>query len=386
MAKKKVEKAVEKAVEEEKKDSMEGLSVDPDTGEVTSNEIEDKKSELRKKFFNLQNYREKTNLAEVEYKKQEWINMSPGFKDTTKLPGIPIGHTTMNYGKSDVGKTTMLVEAGAYAIKQGILPILVITENKFSWDRAEKMGLYKDFCIVHNGVETIEEGWERIMEHLEDLEKGKMQKESGISNVIFLWDSIGATPSRRELDASKANFENLRKIREAMVTGGKAPAEKSSSGGMMVTAKVLREKFTRDLCHKINKTRESDCPYDATLLIVNHAYTAPPAMPNAPSTLKPYGGDAIWLAATLVFRMGGVMSNSSKVIATKNGTDVSFAIKSALNVEKNHITEIAAKGKIICTDHGFVKDDKAAIDKYKKEHKDGWDLQYDSYWDAVSDE
>jgi len=91
------------------------------------------------------------------------------------------------------------------------------------------------------------------------------------------------------------------------------------------------------------------------------------------------------LASTLVFRMGGIMSRSSKVTAVSKGDTVSFAIKSALVVDKNHITNIAAKGNILCTDHGFILDDKATIDAYKKEYKDGWDLQYDVYWDHVND-
>jgi hypothetical protein len=279
----------------------------------------------------------------------------------------------------------MLVEAGAYALKQGILPILILTENKFSWERAETMGLYEDFCIVHKGVQTIEEGWERVREHLQDLENGVLQKTMGVSDVLFLWDSIGATPSKAELENSDENFEKLRKIREAEVAGGKIPKDDTRHGGMMVTAKVLREKFTRDLAHKLNATREEDCPYNAAMLVVNHAYTAPPKPPATISTLEPYGGDALWLASSLVFRMGGVSSRSSNVTATKDGVEVSFAIKSALVVAKNHVTNVKTTGgKIICTDHGFIEDSPKSIDEYKAKYRNGWDLNFDKYWNSVS--
>jgi hypothetical protein len=284
----------------------------------------------------------------------------------------------------------MLVEAGAKALEQGILPILIITENKFSWDRAETMGLYEDECLVHSGIKTIEEGWEVCNNYMDDLKSGKFQKdtkhivEGGISNVIFLWDSIGATPSKAEFENAKHNAESLKKVREAAVAG-KEIKDNSKHGGMMVTAKVLKEKFTRGLIHKVNETRESTCPYNMTMLIVNHAYVAPPAFVGGMSSLKPNGGDAIWYASSLVFRMGGVTSNSSKVKATKNGIDVSFAIKSALVVEKNHISNVATSGKIICTDHGFIQDDKKVIDAYKAKYKDDWDLVYeDKNWDSVS--
>lgn len=368
-----------KKKEDENIVEQDGVKVNAETGEV----VED--APVRKKKFDLKSYRSKANIVEIEYKPQEWIDMSKGFKEVTRLPGLPIGHMIMNYGRSDVGKTTMLVEAGAKAIEQGILPILIITENKFSWDRAETMGLYEDECLVHSGIKTIEEGWEVCSNYIAQLEDGSFQKETGISDVIFLWDSIGATPSKAELDTAKHNAEALRKVRESKVAG-KEVKDTSKHGGMMVTAKVLKEKFSRDLIHKINKTREATCPYNVTMLIVNHAYIAPPAMPGGVATLKPNGGDAIFYSSTLVFRMGGVMSNSSKVTATKDGVDVSFAIKSALVVDKNHITNVAAKGKILCTDHGFIEDDAKVIKEYKEKHRGDWDLVYDNHWDKVTAE
>ena len=313
---------------------------------------------LKKKFASLDKYKAKIKHKSVEYKPQEWIDMSPAFKEVTKLPGIPTGHVIMNFGKSDVGKTTMLVEAGAHAQKQGILPILIITENKFSWERAEVMGLNPDECIVYNGVETIEEGIEHVVKHLKDQESGELPED-----IIFLWDSIGGTPSEAE---HKSN-------------------EEGSGRAMMETAKVLRAKITRYVGPMVNKTRKAEFPYTSTLLIVNHAYTAPPQFPSKVGSIQPYGGDGIYLAATLVFRMGGVASRSSKVTAVYKGEKVSFAIKSALVVDKNHITNVAARGNILCTDHGFIVDDKATIDAYKKEHKGDWDLEYDDYWEHVSD-
>ena len=329
------------------------------TGEV--HKVEEEKVDipkLKKKFPKLSDYKKKIQHKSVEYKTQEWIDMSPAFKEVTKLPGIPTGHVIMNFGKSDVGKTTMLVEAGAFAQKQGILPILIITENKFSWDRAKIMGLKEEDCIVYNGVETIEEGIEHIVKHLKDQESGELP-----CDIIFLWDSIGGTPSKAELEANETGV-------------GRA---------MMETAKILRAKITRYIGPKINATRKASFPYTSTFMIVNHAYTAPPQFPSKVGSIQPYGGDGIYLASTLVFRMGGVASRSSKVNAVYKGEKVSFAIKSALVVDKNHITNVAARGNILCTDHGFISDDKAIIDAYKKEHKADWDLEYDAYWDHVSE-
>jgi len=322
--------------------------------EEVSNESD---SIIRKKFTGLSEYKAKNNIKEMEYKPQEWIDMSPAFKETTRLPGIPMGHVVMNYGKSDTGKTTMLIEAGAYAQKQGIVPVLVLTENKFSWDRAKVMGLDKDNCIVFEGIQTIEDGVHELAEILKKQEKGELN-----FDLLMLWDSIGMTPTKAEWEAQQ---------------------EEDGSAAMMIAAKVIRAQFTRFLGPKINNTRKKECPYTNTLLVVNHAYTAPPKPPSRIGTLEPYGGDGLYLVSTLVFRQGGVAGRSSKVKAVKDKVDVSFAIKSALVVDKNHITNVLAGGNIICTDHGFILEEN--IDAYKKQYRDGWDLEFDRYWKEVSD-
>jgi len=123
------------------------------------------------------------------------------------------------------------------------------------------------------------------------------------------------------------------------------------------------------------------------MVIINHAYTAPPQPPATISSIVPYGGDAVFLAATLVFRQGGITSRSSKVTAIKDGTEVAFALRSPLVVEKNHITEVCTtKGKILCTDEGFMLDDKETIEKYKERTRDGWNLNFDRYWDQVAED
>lgn len=316
---------------------------------------------LSKKFGKLSDYKAKVNFKDVKYKPQSWINMSPAFKEVTKLPGIPVGHVVMNYGKSDTGKSTMGMEAAAYAQKQGILPVFIITENKFSFDRGKTMGINFDDAIVHNGVSTIEEGCKYIKEILDAQESGDLPYD-----VLFVWDSVGGTPSEKELAKHQ---------------------EGESGGGMMVTARVLREEITRYIGPRINATRNESFPYNATMIVITHAYTSPPKMPGGPAGLEPYGGEGMLYVSTLVFRTGGILGRSSKVTATKGGEELAFALKTDLVVHKNHITNVStSKAKILCTDHGFILDDKDSIAEYKKKYADGWDLKYDAYWDLLDKE
>lgn len=322
--------------------------------------MEKKKDEISKSFEKMKNITEKIDFKQVKMKPQEWINMSPAFKETLRQPGIPMGHTCMVYGHSDVGKTTMAVELATYAQKQGIFPVLIITENKFSNERAQVMGLITDdnYCHIHNDVDTIEEGCDIIDKYLKLQEEGKFPMD-----IVFIWDSIGQTQSEAE---------------RAAIEAGKG------SGGMMSTARVIHQRIKRHICKKINGSRKDTYPYTNTLFFVNHAYTKPPTPPATISTLAPYGGDGIWLAATFVIQMGGVTSRSSKVEATKDGVKVAFAIRSGIKLVKNHVNSVSASGKILCTDHGFIMDDKKAIDDYKESTKDGWSLHYDNDWDQVS--
>jgi RecA/RadA recombinase len=330
------------------------------SGEDEPTEKEAKKVKIKSKStFSLEDYKTKIGSSMAHFKPQTWIPMSPAFQKVSGLPGIPEGHLVVNFGKSDTGKSTMALELAKYAQEQGVLVVFLITEKKWSWERCSEIGIDVDACLIKDDIDFIEEGCDIIEEILKDQVEGRLTRD-----VVFIWDSIGATPSRKEFEASEE--------------------EGKSGGGMMVTARVLRERITRRISYKINNTRRETHPYNATLFIVNQAYQSPPSFPGGPTTLVPYGGDALTYSATLVFRMGGVMSNSSKVKAAKDGMQMAFAIKSALVVHKNHITNVSPDGKILCTPHGFIEDDKNAIDAYKKEYKDGWALEFDKDWNSVT--
>jgi RecA/RadA recombinase len=349
-----------KKKETEQELSQEELEAKFSTTEEDNAVSDKKKPKVKTKAtFSLTDYK-KAKSSTVSFKPQTWIKMSPAYQELTGLPGIPEGHLSMIYGKSDVGKTTMLLELAKYSQEQGILPIFVITEKKWSWERCEEMGIDAENCIFRDDFDTIEDACDFVQEVLLDQLEGRLPQD-----IVFLWDSVGATPSRKEFEKQE---------------------EGEGGGGMMVTARVLRERISRNIMHRITNTRKESFPYSATLFVVNHAYQAPPSFPGGQTTLKPYGGDGIYYSATLVFRQGGIMSNSSKVKATKDGNQVSFAIKSALVIEKNHITNVSAEGKILCTAHGFLQDDKDAINEYKKKYKDGWSLEFDSNWNKVSKE
>jgi len=84
--------------------------------------MDKKKMEISKKFAKMESITDKIDFKQVKMKPQEWINMSTAFKETLRQPGLPMGHASMVYGHSDVGKTTMAVELGTFATKTRNIP------------------------------------------------------------------------------------------------------------------------------------------------------------------------------------------------------------------------------------------------------------------------
>jgi len=77
--------------------------------------------------------------------------------------------------------------------------------------------------------------------------------------------------------------------------------------------------------------------------------------------------------ASLVITFGNVTnSGTNKIKATKNGKEVEFAKRTKISCDKNHVTGVTALNKVIMTVHGFIADDKKALDNYKKEYSHQW--------------
>lgn len=324
-----------------------------------------------KKDFNMDTYK-KLRTVETDYKEDSWIEMSEAFQEVIGFPGFPEGHVHEVYGPSDCGKTTMLLEMAVGAQKKGILPIFVITEKKWSWERAEIMGIDRNFSLFRDDLSFIEEACDFINIVLEDQKNGNLPHD-----IVFLWDSIGATPSKAEWEAQEEHEKQVAKVSEA---GGDMKDIKKSSGGMMVAARVIRERIQRVIQHKITATRNINFPYNATLFIVNHGYISPNPMPGLPPSLVPYGGGGLKYALSMMIRQGKPSGIHYKHKAKKNGVDITWGTEVPLVLEKNHINGIVRHGDVIVTPYGYIKADKDSIEEYKKAHKEDWDTAFEKYF------
>jgi hypothetical protein len=128
---------------------------------------------------------------------------------------------------------------------------------------------------------------------------------------------------------------------------------------------------------RISKSKKEDYPYYNTLVVVNQPWVLLADGPFGQPEIKPKGGEALYLASSLVFLFGNQKkSGVNHITATKNGRTVSYAVRTKISILKNHVTGIAFKdGKIIAVPQGYISDTKVALDNYKK--------QYANYWNAI---
>ncbi len=314
-----------------------------------------------KKGFDLNSFKKNKGLAStsIKFKEQSWIPLSKSFQEITSIPGIPEGHITLLRGHSDTGKTTALLEAAVNAQKKGVLPVFLITEMKWSWEHAKEMGLqvqevvdeetgeiydYEGFFIYadRGNLHTIEDVASFILDLIDEQKKGNLPH-----NMCFFWDSIGSVPCELSVRSNKNNNE--------------------WNAGAMST------QFANNVNQKILLSRKEGNPYTNTLVCINKVWTMKPESPMGQPKLQNKGGMSMWYDATLVVTFGNITNpGTSKIKAIKDGMQVEFAKRTNIQIEKNHINGIQSRGRIVMTPHGFIDDEKKAIDKYKDAHKDRW--------------
>lgn len=307
-------------------------------------------AKIKKKEFN---FKEKFS-TKTKYKEDSFYYCGEAFLKASGLPGPHKGSINMFLGHSNSSKTTAMILAAADAQRKGDLPILIITEKKWSWEHAVELGMKAeknedgewdgDF-IFNDSFDYIEQATEFINEIIDEQDKGNIPY-----NLLFLWDSIGSIPCK-------------------MTWEGK--------GGKMHNASALADKIGMGVHSRITRTRKEDYPYINTMIIINQPWVDLPDNPFGQPEIKPKGGEAVYLASSLVFLFGNQKkSGVSHIDAVKDGRKVSYATRTKVSVLKNHVNGISYKdGKIIAVPQGYISDTKEALDEYKK--------QYSEYWNKI---
>lgn len=316
--------------------------------------------------------------GKVADKELEWLIMPKAFQEATKLPGFPMGRTSVIRGWTNTGKSTLKNLAIAAAMRQGILPVIFETEGNFDFQYAKDCGMAIE-PVYGTDPETGEEGivdWEgdyvlftttKMCEFCGDMDYSKGEKvknkrrvaviedigyiintfldEQDNGNIpmpiLFVWDSIGSIQSFKSLTSKTGNNQ-------------------FDAGAINVTFKPI---FAR-----IAASKEVGAPYTNGLIAVNKIWKDNMNSIGGATAIANSGGEAFKYGCRLGIHVGGVATQGTKKLkATVKGNETEFGTVTKISVYKNQLPipyNITYSGTMCCVHNGIITEEDIPV--YKK--------------------
>lgn len=255
-------------------------------------------------------FKKKDGFAEVK----SWAHTgSPELNWNLRTYGLPTGIIEIA-GRSRSGKTTEGLEAMKYFLDENPetgLACILSSENRDNKDYAIQLGIDPSRVVIIK-IHYVEQMFVRVSKFVKDAHA--LFEEAGIKEkpkFFFLWDSLGATLSKAEYDALRANVENMDKA-----TAKGEELEKLQEPKMMAFAKSAKmfAKGLVGLCYT-NVIH---------FVILNHQYEQ---NVMGVTSRKSTGGEWVELMPTLRLQM--------RVTEMKKIDDVEVAQISEVKVIKN---------------------------------------------------
>jgi RecA/RadA recombinase len=257
---------------------------------------------------------------------RSWIPLKPFFKEGTGGEGFPCGHITQLIGKTDSGKTTLMMEGMVPCQKAGGIVYLIDSEHKFSMSRFALMGgIPKDVIVIQ--VENLEEAWDAIERVL--AESSALREEGFNGPLMMCWDSVAASvpDSIMESEAGDAH--------------------------VAVEAK-LNNKNVRRLRSSIKKT-------ELCCVFINHYYMTQPKSKYEQPELIIKGGEELSLMSTLIL----LTKKGAKITRTVLGNEQQIGRTTRYTVHKGHFHGRTIVKDVSVVDIGIL-DTPEALEAYKK--------------------
>lgn len=327
-------------------------------------------------------------------KPQEWILMPKAFQDVTKLPGIPQSTVVSVIGHSNTGKSTLINHAIVSAQKQGLIPVIIDTENSFSFNYAMQMGFEAEPIYGNIEIEDVDPETGELTTHMEkgitqwdgnflyynnailceqfgDWDyssgtRGKAKRKTAVvedvamcinslidaqeegdidQGLLFVWDSVGSIGSYKEYKAGKVSNN-------------------------MWTAGAISQAFNNIVNDRIPATKKVTSKYANTFLYVNKIWLDAMSNPVGPAIMQKKGGRSLHYATRLEIQMGGQLTSGIKRLTAKSkGLDYAYGIQTKIKILKNHLDQpfnVVYQGELVACDNGFIGVDE--LDDYKKSH------------------
>ena len=300
-----------------------------------------------KEEFNLNTYLQNQRAAvpEIAYKPEQYVVMPEPVQKSMMLPGFPLGHMSMLYGLSDSGKTGILLNAVKNAQQQGILPVLIITENKLNRDRIRKAGVDLERIIIVEDLKYLEAVYDYISCKTQEVLDGKLPM-----NVMVFWDSAAGCPSKDSFDIKsdgriEKNFDNRK---NANVIGF----------------------YNNIIASRIAETRKLGVPGTVGVVLVTQAYIGEkPKFPaGLPAPILPNGGEKIWFPLSVALEI----QEGRRLTADHNKQKVGFGLVTRIKCKKQHMNELTSEGEVVLAGSQLFENDNTIIEQFKKDHKEAW--------------
>lgn len=212
--------------------------------------------------------------------------------------GYPIGSLTEIYGESSTAKTVFLTHAFIGAQKQGYYTVMVDNEHAYSPSFAEKLGLDTG-KLIYTEPETLEDCFETIENAILAI-----RKKDKDTPILIGYDSIGTSPTRKEMEESFG--------------------KNSEMGG------ALRAKVAGQCLRRINPMLRK---YKAGLIIINQVRSKVGVMFGDPRTRAGGGKALLYYCGTSLEAQSG--KNDALYDDRKNPIGITGTIKAV----KNKITK-----------------------------------------------
>ena len=154
-------------------------------------------------------FSEKDGFTEIK----SWAHSgSPTLDYNLKTFGFPTGIIEIA-GKSRSGKTTLGLMGMKNFMKEnpetGVCVILS-SENRDNKDYALQLGIDTTRIIIMK-IRYVEKMFLMVKKLMSDVEKVFKEEKLGVPKYYFMWDSLGATLSKSELDTMEENTQTLSK-------------------------------------------------------------------------------------------------------------------------------------------------------------------------------
>jgi hypothetical protein len=317
-----------------------------------------------KKKFVLDDYKEEAGYNKgVKFKPLTWLPIrnimgNTAFCDATGLGGLPANELVNIIGHTNTGKSCLLNEIAYSAQQEGVLPVLIITELKFSWEHLKGMGFevqeivdestgnitYKgDFIFIdRTKFDTIEQMGDEVHKLLDAQKSGKLPVD-----LCFLIDSIGTIQSDMSFTKNSQNNE--------------------------WDAGAISRVFGKGIVPRINMGKKDGQPYNNYMAVICQVWVRKPEVFRGLPKLAAKGGDTIPFNSTLQIVFGNVTNSGTSLLKAKKGAnDVTYGIRTKVNIAKNHINGTSLTTKLVATPHGFLPDSKDDLiaKKYFKDNAD----------------